>query len=92
MHDIIDFLEAVGSAKDTEALARALNLVKLSEKKDPDRLVARPRSLLLIPQLIVGGGKKWRAVSASQRTRYEGQRDRFQDRWLEQRWDWTFGS
>ena len=89
LHMSIDFLDALEDGDD-KAIQITKGLLGLTEKKDPDRLVARARPLLLLPSLTRQPESVWRQVSDNERRRYASQRDSFPDRSLEERWEWTF--
>lgn len=87
MARLLDFLDAIPGDENAQEIA--LRSVQLTQKKEPSRVQARPRSLLLIPHLIGLGNNAWRTASALQQRRYAPQRTDFKDLWLEQRWGWA---
>lgn len=89
LHMSIDFLDALEDG-DNKAIQISKSLLGLTEKKDPDRLAARARPLLLLPSLTRQPEKVWRQVSDNERKRYATQREAFPDRSLEERWEWSF--
>lgn len=89
LHRTIEFLEAVASADNT-AIQISMNLLKLTEKKKPDRRIARARGLLLLPSVTALREPLWRPISDREKRLYKPQRTTFPDQSMEDRWEWNF--
>ncbi len=89
LHRCIEFLDGLADG-DEGAVRIGKSLLAMSEKKDPDRLIARSRGLLLLPTMTSLGESHWRQLSDNERRRYSTRRADFPDRSLEERWEWAF--
>jgi hypothetical protein len=81
------FLSAIENG-DERAFGAAMQVLQPSEKKDPDRLVLRPRALFLAKAIQKGQPQKWMAASQGWKKSLLALPDEFQDRAAMRVLDW----